>query len=66
MTDRSDEIRQAVREARSKGHAAQLRYAHNLLARDDGVMMAKAVIGDVLRDLEPPMSDPRDVSDQAR
>ena len=49
--DRSDEIRTAVRQARSRAHAAMLREAIGFLHEP---VLARAIIELVLRDLEPP------------
>lgn len=54
--DRTDDIRTAVRRAKDHGHAAQLRVALELIPADS--VEAQAIIGNVLRDLEPPTAAP--------
>jgi hypothetical protein len=51
--DRTDEIRATLGEARRKGQAVKLRYAYDLLASDGNAPLARAIVGDVLRELEP-------------
>jgi hypothetical protein len=65
MMDRTDEIRSALRRARMAGSAAKLRHAFNLLERDESATVARAIVGDVLRDLEPPVTASRLASEDS-
>jgi len=56
--DRTDEIRATVVRARMAGQAAQLRYAYMLLENDADATLARAIIGEVLRGMEPPNVTP--------
>ena len=60
MMDRTDEIRAELNKARQAGMAAELRHAYHLLENDHNATIARAIVGDVLRGLEPPVSARRE------
>jgi hypothetical protein len=63
--DRTDDIRNALNNARQDAWAAKLRFAYNLLSIESEAPLARAILGDVLRELEPPVNS-RSVRGEAR